>query len=142
MRVLAAVLAFAAAPAFASNSVSQADAAIDGRTEFHARCAVCHGVTGTGNGPFNMYLTVAPADLTTLSQANGGAFPTERVYQVIDGRREVMAHGPREMPVWGLEFNDRALEYYDRVLGTDRAGEHIRDRIEAIIRYLESIQVE
>ena len=142
MRMFAAVLALAAAPAFASNSVIDAEAVTDGRTEYHSRCAVCHGTTGTGDGPFNMYLTVAPADLTSLSQRNGGTFPTERVYRVIDGRREVMAHGPREMPVWGREFNDRALEYYDKVLGAYRAEQHIHNRIMAIIRYLESIQVE
>jgi hypothetical protein len=30
--------------------------------------------------------------------------------QVIDGRREVMEHGPREMPVWGAVFAEQVGE--------------------------------
>jgi hypothetical protein len=49
-------------------------------------------------------LNKAPADLTRLSQNNGGVFPFAKVYQTIDGREEVAAHGTREMPVWGQEY--------------------------------------
>jgi hypothetical protein len=31
-------------------------------------------------------------------------FPFARVYQTIDEREQVQAHGTREMPVWGREY--------------------------------------
>jgi mono/diheme cytochrome c family protein len=71
--------------------------------EFIKSCAPCHGVTGKGDGPIAKSLTKAPADLIKLSQKNGGVFPTSSVYDIIDGRTEVLGHGPREMPVWGVE---------------------------------------
>ena len=46
-------------------------------------------------------LRVAPTDPTTLSRQNGGVFPFDRVYSVIDGRQAVKGHGSRDMPVWG-----------------------------------------
>src|SRR5271169_1676800 len=64
-------------------------------------CASCHGKTGKGDGPVAKVLTKTPADLTKLSEANGGAFPYAHVYETIDGKDEVAAHGTREMTVWG-----------------------------------------
>jgi hypothetical protein len=71
-----------------------------------------------------------PPDLTHYTQRNGGVFPRDRVYRIVDGR-DVASHGDREMPVWGDVFRDAP----DRS-GTDAA----RARIEAIVRYLEGIQ--
>jgi hypothetical protein len=74
-----------------------------------------------------------PPDLTQLSKRNGGQFPFWRVYRTIDGREEVMAHGPRTMPVWGADFMSQAgggtLDE-NRVLG----------RILSLVYYLESLQ--
>jgi hypothetical protein len=49
-------------------------------------------------------LNKTPANLTTLSKSNGGVFPFARVYQTIDGREQVGAHGTREMPICGREY--------------------------------------
>jgi hypothetical protein len=54
-------------------------------------------------------IPAAPADITTLSKRNGGTFPINRVYEIIDGRQEIKAHGPREMPIWGLDYQARAI---------------------------------
>jgi mono/diheme cytochrome c family protein len=77
-----------------------------GKWEFESHCAICHGLSGKGEGiePFWNFLKKTPANLTTLSKNNGGVFPFARVYQAIDGREQVAAHGTREMPVWGREY--------------------------------------
>ncbi len=75
-----------------------------GKTEFEAKCAVCHGVDGKGDGPLASQLKTTPADLTQLSKKNGGVFPLSAVYEKIDGRQEVKAHGTRDMPVWGYRY--------------------------------------
>ena len=54
-------------------------------------------------------LIVLPANLTVLTKKNNGVFPFEAVYEVIDGRKEVTAHGTREMPVWGRRYMEEAL---------------------------------
>jgi len=52
-------------------------------------------------------LRTPPADLTTTARKNGGIFPDGMVIEFIDGTRDVLAHGPRAMPVWGLVFQNR-----------------------------------
>jgi len=71
-----------------------------------------------------------PPDLTTFATRNGGVFPSERVRQVIDGTG-IAAHGDREMPVWGDVFKPH---------GDRSSQDATRQRIEAIIKFLESIQ--
>jgi mono/diheme cytochrome c family protein len=75
-----------------------------GRFQYQTHCANCHGVSGKGNGPMANELMSKPADLTQLSRKNEGKFPLWRVYQVIDGREAITAHGERSMPIWGSWF--------------------------------------
>jgi mono/diheme cytochrome c family protein len=76
-----------------------------GKAEFDSNCASCHGITGKGDGPLSrIYLNPKPADLTTIAKRSGGVFPAERMFEIIDGRKEVEAHGPRTMPVWGSDY--------------------------------------
>lgn len=56
-----------------------------GRETFNLYCATCHGKGGLGDGPMARGLPVAPADLTALSAANGGEFPTEQVMTKVHG---------------------------------------------------------
>jgi mono/diheme cytochrome c family protein len=105
-----------------------------GKLEYQQYCAVCHGPEGNGTGPMADLLKKQPADLTRLSKKNrGGQFPFWRVYRTIDGREEVMAHGPRTMPIWGAHFL------------TEEGGgpldeERVIGRILALVYYLESLQ--
>jgi mono/diheme cytochrome c family protein len=97
---------------------------------FRTHCASCHGGTGRGNGPMADQLRQAPPDLTKYTARNGGLFPRERVYRIVDGR-DVSSHGDREMPVWGDVFV------------ATRGGQPAASaaaRIDAIVRYLEGIQ--
>lgn len=105
----------------------------NGKEEFLGYCASCHGVSGAGNGPMAGILTTKPADLTQLRKKHDGQFPFWRVYRIIDGREEVMAHGVRHMPVWGTHF---LLEEG----GGPATGERVIGRILGLVYYLQSIQ--
>jgi hypothetical protein len=92
-------------------------------------------VEGKGNGPIANALKSPPADLTQLSKNNGGKFPRQRVYEAIDGRAAVRAHGPRDMPVWGAK-----LKAGDVATGGSMGEGYARANMMVLTRYLESIQ--
>ena len=100
-----------------------------GRDLFATYCASCHGIGGRGNGPAAEELRHRPADLTQFAKRNGGVFNGARIHSIVDGRA-VKAHGTMEMPVWGDAFKWRE--------GLPEDG--ITVRIDALVRYLESIQ--
>lgn len=77
-----------------------------GQALYLRHCASCHGVSGEGDGPVAAGLQKRPSDLTTIARRSGGRYDEARVLRVIDGRRAVSEHGPREMPVWGAVFAD------------------------------------
>ncbi|MGY4318598.1 c-type cytochrome [Bradyrhizobium sp. JR3.5] len=86
-------------------AAAHAEDADVGKVEFQASCASCHGVDGKGRGPVAEQLKVPPADLTALAKNNNGVFPITAVYEAIDGRRTISAHGTHEMPIWGERYN-------------------------------------
>ena len=113
-----------------------------GQREYDADCASCHGAGGKGNGPEAASLVVKPADLTVLAKKNGGQFPTAYVRQVIDGRAHVAAHGSREMPVWGIQFQvvprDQPQAPSEEPFGYRE--DQVQARIGALIAYLAHLQ--
>lgn len=126
------IAALAAPPALAEGP--------DGATLYTENCAVCHGASGNGNGPFEMFLIEKPADLTALAAQNGGAFPFDHVYRIIDGRADYAAHGPRSMPIWGTDFKlDAQLQTYAERDGQD-AETIVTQRILALIDHLRGMQ--
>ena len=114
-----------------------------GKQEFTHYCAGCHGVDATGGGPIADYFKVKPPALTRLAAENGGEFPLERVFQTIDGRRIVPAHGGDGMQVWGLryraEVDDIAIKASEAVQ-EDLRARLARGRILEVIYYLLTIQ--
>src|SRR5262245_18787271 len=86
-----------------------------GRALFRSYCASCHGVDARGDGPVAAQLRVPPADLTRIAVRRGGHFEASEVAAYIDGRSEVLAHGRREMPVWGRVYDERN----DRILADE-----------------------
>jgi hypothetical protein len=48
-----------------------------------------------------------PSDLRLIAKRNNGRFDESYVMEIIDGRRTVAEHGPREMPVWGAVFEEQ-----------------------------------
>ena len=110
-----------------------------GKQEFESKCAACHGLSGKGDGP--QATVTRPANLTILAKNNGGVFPTRRVYEIIDGRQDVAAHGPRTMPIWGRYFQVGVPDVPDGAAGTfDYRESTVRDRIQALIDYLVLLQ--
>ena len=98
---------------------------------YRSFCASCHGTEGKGNGPAASALRKAPADLTLLSQKNGGKFPAQRVREYIEGKdaKTTDAHGSREMPIWGDVF---------RNIANDQGA--VTYRLFTLSSYLETIQ--
>ncbi len=103
MRSVLSIL-FLVAALFVSGT-TRAEQYVDfGKREYDNSCAVCHGVNAKGGGVYATNLKANPPDLTVLTKLNGGVFPIQKIYEVIDGRAQVLAHGPREMPIWGNEY--------------------------------------
>ena len=96
-------------------------------------CAICHGEDGKGNGSMASMLTIPPTDLTMIAARRGGEYPSEAMYEIIDGQTEVAGHGTDEMPIWGETFQESER------LGSE---EEVEQRINSLVAYLETIQVE
>jgi len=137
MAIFAAVV-IAVTGTYAYAAQQQAPAKFDlGKREYDSKCAICHGSTGKGDGPYAGLLNVKTPDLTTLAQRNHGMFPVLWVQEVIDGRRNFAAHGPSEMPIWGLDYLARARESY---MDPYEAEAYVRARILALTEYLFRLQ--
>ncbi len=110
-----------------------------GKLEYDAHCAICHGESGRGNGEMRRFLTQAPTDLTTIAKRNGGTFPNQLMWEIIDGRssRAIGAHGTSTMPIWGQRYRQEALAQ----AGTAPQPEwYVRNRIVALLDYLSRMQ--
>jgi len=65
-------------------------------------------------------------------------FPVLWVQEVIDGRQSFRAHGPREMPIWGLDYLAKAGESNMEFPYEPEA--YVRSRILALTEYLFRLQ--
>lgn len=122
----------ASVSAFSQGAVSDERPLSQGERLYRIHCLNCHGPEGRGGGPMAAVLKTQIPDLTLLAADNDGEFPLDRVYQSIDGRFRVRGHGLREMPVWGLSFQQRGLPGHQ---------EHeVQERLRALVVYVEAIQ--
>ena len=110
--------------------LAAADDVTDGKAIYMQYCASCHGVKGDGNGPLSQALTTPPTNLRLLAQKYGNPLPEDQIAKFIDGRSDVKAHGPRDMPVWGQRFNAQSN-------GNEA---ETAERIAKLVAYLQSIQ--
>jgi len=104
-----------------------------GRMLYESYCSDCHGPMARGDGPRASTLDPRPKDLTLIGERNGNLFIDDAVAGYIDGRKIVEAHGPREMPVWGREFDDRNEGMEDEMRLTP-------DMISTIVQYIRTLQ--
>jgi mono/diheme cytochrome c family protein len=114
-----------------SSTIAGADDVAEGRAIYLQHCATCHGANGEGNGPVAQALKTPPTNLRLLSDLYGKPLQEDKVARAIDGRAEIEAHGPREMPVWGERFS------YEN---HGRRAQEVKERIRKLVAYLQSIQ--
>lgn len=113
-----------------------------GKREYESNCAVCHGYKGMGDGSYADLLKKPASNLAVLKKNNGGVFPFERVYAVIDGREAVAGHGDRDMPVWGKDYSQQTIKAGEYYMDVPYDMEmYVRSRILALIDYLNRLQV-
>ncbi len=102
---------------------------LEGADLFRSYCASCHGADAQGAGPVAAALSTKVPDLTAISKRNGGVFPSKRIELVISGDEAIIAHGSREMPVWGPIFHQ-----------VERDRDFGNVRLRNVTKYIESIQ--
>ena len=124
-----AALGTAQKPAIKSGPIRPAPAE-SGQAMFVEYCAVCHGKDAKGSGPAVPALKVPPTDLTTLAKRNRGNFPSAHVSNVIRLGGDVVAHGSKDMPMWGPAFSS-LIPHSDTV---------VRQRIANLTSYIKSLQ--
>ena len=103
-----------------------------GRTLYLDYCASCHGFNADGRGPVAPALSTPPTNLRLLSERYGNPLPADQIARFIDGRADVKAHGPRDMPVWGEEA-------WKTPEAKGSTGQ-VRDWVAKLVAYLQSIQ--
>lgn len=121
-------------------ALAQQDDLAAGRAEFTNSCMGCHGPNGQGNGPMAAFLTVKPSNLTTLSQRNNGQYPFLQVFQTIDGRAMVKAHGEGPMPIWGDRYSVDSGAGGVEPYKSYSAEPFVRARILELTYYIQSLQ--
>ncbi|MDX1604568.1 MAG: hypothetical protein R3202_00155 [Candidatus Competibacterales bacterium] len=127
------------------NTARAAEVNIPGKFEYQRSCAQCHGLEGHGDGPVADTLKVAPSDLTKLAANNNGRFPFLKVFQIVDGRNAMGAHGSQQMPVWGSRYK---LEVSQTMPSSEMAGDAadlaieqvVYGRILQVVNYIQMIQ--
>lgn len=143
-KIAAVALVSGAAMMLSGQVVSAQDVGI-GKEEFRLRCAACHGAEGLGDGPVGQMLKTPAPNLALLTDRSGGTFPFKRVYDIIDGRIDVAAHGTRDMPIWGDYYRGEALptaplpgNATERMV--DNPERVVQAKILALVYYLGTLQ--
>lgn len=127
--------------ASATESTSYKHTIQAGKATYDRYCESCHGENAEGNGRYAQNLTSKPSDLTVIAARNNGVFPLTKMYQIIDGTDNFLAHGSREMPIWGERFdlNNWGEGNWERG-HTEHSIRIARGRILELLMYLDSIQ--
>lgn len=109
-----------------------------GQQEFRDHCAACHGLTGLGDGPIGQLLKTPAPNLAMIAKRNGGKFPFQRIYEIIDGSSVLAAHGTRDMPLWGDRYSKDA-----KPVTPDQAAitqDIAQQRILSLVYYIGTLQ--
>lgn len=128
---LGGIVLLAALPAAAGEGTDKDLGTIAGSFTYKTYCAVCHGAGGKGDGPLSENLRFRPLDLTLIARRNGGSYPEETVFRIIDGRKPVKGHGGPDMPVWGDAFKNAESGFRE---------DAVKERIQGLVDFLKTIQ--
>jgi mono/diheme cytochrome c family protein len=105
-----------------------------GKEDFLQNCARCHGADGKDKVAAMRHAAgYVGVDLTKLSADNGGRFPRQEVYDSIEGSKRFPAHLVGGMPIWAKEFSLDGAK-------TPGAADRIRQRIDNLVDYIQSLQ--
>lgn len=109
--VLLALSGSVAAQQAAAPTIKQAQfnaiVSVEGKDNFAAYCAVCHGLNGKGGGPAVAALKVPVPDLTTMAKRYGKYDEFAVQNQISGAAKMPAAHGSVEMPIWGSLFRSQ-----------------------------------
>ena len=83
-----------------------------------------------------MIAGIKPPDLTLITKRHGGTFPFQEVEDAIDGRKQITSHKRFDMPFWGVSLQEPGQEF------TPASEAKVKQRIDAVVRYIETIQRE
>lgn len=116
-------------------AVAETEEFAQGKYEYLSACAGCHGENADGKGPIGTMFAKAIPDLTGIAKRNDGVFPVLKIFQLVDGRTAMKAHG-NPMPIFGRRFQSEV---------GDKAGAfggelQVRARVLELVFYLQSIQ--
>ncbi len=103
---------------------------VSGADLYKQLCAGCHGADAKGVGPTSPYCSVPPTDLTLLTKKNHGAFPEQKVTQILRYGTEKPNQSTTYMPVWKPLLSTIHGE----------SSELTEKRITSLTEYLKSIQ--
>jgi mono/diheme cytochrome c family protein len=103
-----------------------------GYAAYEQYCAVCHGLFADGKGLVAPVLKTPPSNLRTLAARHGRPLDKQKLLRFVDGSEPVLAHGSREMPIWGKRLYE--------TLPNPMPDSRQRGAILTILDYLESIQ--
>ena len=134
------LIALLSAVVFLTPQLALADMSSLGKREYESNCASCHGQSGKGDGPLSGYLEKKPTDLTQTMKNNNGVFPFSLMTKIIDGRQAIALHGTRDMPAWGHEYNDKAVQHYQDYFKSYDSESFVKARILALTEYIYSLQ--
>lgn len=109
-----------------------------GESEYRLHCAACHGLKGRGDGPIGQILKTPAPNLALITERNGGKYPVQKIYEIIEGNSVIAAHGTRDMPLWGDRYrNESNPQTPDQ---TSLASDEAQQRILSLVYYLGTMQ--
>lgn len=109
-----------------------------GQEEYRMHCAACHGLEGRGDGPIGQILKTPAPNLAQITERNGGKFPVQKIYDIIEGSSVLAAHGTRDMPLWGDRY--RAAPDPQTPDQAAAASDLAQQRILSLVYFLGTLQ--
>ena len=130
-------LLFAACAMSVADHAAARDAKI-GQEEYRLHCAACHGLEGLGDGPIGQILKTPAPNLALITERNGGKFPVQKIYDIIEGSSVVAAHGTRDLPLWGDRY--RAATSPQTPDQVSLANDQAQQRVLSLVYFLGTLQ--